>query len=318
MVITHRPQSLAHALVLAGRQGHVVTAGATEVEEVLRQGILVAEALVSLEQVRVMHGMSLAAGGGLRIGAATTLDAVARDPHVRGAYPLLAESCLDAGPPWLAVRGSIGGNLMQRPRCSYFRLRVPCFKNGGTGCPALAGGNRLLAILEGGPCHVVQRSDVASALVALDATIELASPRGIRLVPAGDFFVRPADRLDRETVCEAGEILSTIVLPADAAGGVQRWVKLRDDGLGFALASMAAVRRSDGEARLVLGGVSPRPYRVYTSIEEETTAGGLDEETIAGLAERALLDAAPMSQNAYKLDLAAGLLRDAIRALSVE
>jgi xanthine dehydrogenase YagS FAD-binding subunit len=86
----------------------------------------------------------------------------------------------------------------------------------------------------------------------------------------------------------------------------------------FALVSLAAVRRTDGEVRLVLGGVAPRPYRIYTSVEEEATSGGLDEETIAGLAERALLDAQPLPKNGYKLDLAASLLRDAIRELAAD
>jgi xanthine dehydrogenase YagS FAD-binding subunit len=110
-----------------------------------------------------------------------------------------------------------------------------------------------------------------------------------------------------------------IRLPAEAAGGVQRYVKLTqpEEG-GVTLVSLAAVRRADGDVRLVLGGVSPRPYRIYTSVEEEVTSGGLDEEAIAGLAERALLDAEPLAENGYKVELAATLLRDAIRELATE
>jgi CO/xanthine dehydrogenase FAD-binding subunit len=97
---------------------------------------------------------------------------------------------------------------------------------------------------------------------------------------------------------------------------VQRFAAARNEDTGLVQVSLAAVRRADGEVRLVLGSVSPRPYRVYNSIEEETTTGGLDEETIEGLAERALLDAQPLSQNGFKVELAAALLRDAIRALA--
>jgi xanthine dehydrogenase YagS FAD-binding subunit len=314
--LTQTPVSLGHALALVARPGYLASAGGTEVDEGIRQGILSADVLVSLDEIPEVHGLLRDALGGLRIGAATPLAVLAADARIRRDFPLLAETCAGAGPADIVEHGTLGGNLLQRPRCNYFRLRVPCFKNGGAGCPAQAGGNRMLAILEGGPCHVVQRSDVASALVALDATLELVSTRGRRSVPAAEFFVLPTERRDRETVCEQDELLVAIGLPSGAAGGVQRWSKLRDDALGFSVVSLAAVRRRDGEARLVLGGVSPRPYRVYTSIEEETTAGGLDEETIEGLAERALLDAVPMSQNGYKVELAAGLLRDAIRELA--
>jgi len=157
----------------------------------------------------------------------------------------------------------------------------------------------------------------AGALVALDAIVELAGPAGARDVRIADFFVLPRERLDRETVVAEGELVTGIRLPADSAGGLQRYTKLMQRGAwDFALVSLAAVRRTDGEVRLVLGGVSPRPYRVYGSVEEEVTSGGLDDETIAGLAERALLDAEPLSKNGYKLELAASLLRDAIRALA--
>jgi xanthine dehydrogenase YagS FAD-binding subunit len=214
---------------------------------------------------------------------------------------------------------TLGGNLCQRPRCWYFRRNIPCLKNGGTGCPARDGENQYLAILEGGPCWIVHPSDPAVALVALDAIIEIGKPLGRREVPASEFFVLPPERMARETVLEDDELVVGIRLPRDAAGGVQRYVKLMQrEAWDFALVSLAAVRRTDGDVRLVLGGVAPRPYRIYTSVEEEVTSGGLDEETIAALAERALLDAVPLSKNGYKLELAASLLRDAIRELSAD
>jgi xanthine dehydrogenase YagS FAD-binding subunit len=212
---------------------------------------------------------------------------------------------------------TLGGNLCQRPRCWYFRRAIPCLKNGGDDCPARDGENQYLAILEGGPCHIVHPSDPAVALVALGAMIEVRGPAGRREVAAEDFFVLPRERMDRETILADGELVVAIHLDAAAAGGVQRYVKLMQrEAWDFALVSLAAVRREDGEVRLVLGGVSPRPYRVYTSVEEEVTSGGLDEDTIAGLAERALLDAKPLAKNGYKVELAASLLRDAIRQLA--
>jgi xanthine dehydrogenase YagS FAD-binding subunit len=253
----------------------------------------------------------------LRIGASATLADVAAHEDVRARFPLLAAACEGIATPDIRATSTLAGNLLQRPQCGYFRRAVPCYKNGGTSCPALTGENRHLAILDGGPCYIVHPSDAAVALVALDAVIDLDGPEGARTVAASDFFVLPRERLDREDVLREGELIMNVRLPASAAGGLQRYAKTIDsEASTFALVSLAAVRRTDGDVRLVLGGVAPKPYRVYTSVEEETMTGGLDEDTIEGLAERALLDAEPLSENGYKIELAASLLRDAIREIA--
>jgi xanthine dehydrogenase YagS FAD-binding subunit len=276
-------------------------------------------AVVDVRDLAESLGVSQTEGGGLRIGAAVRLADIAEHPLIRERYLALAVACEQVGTPAIRSMATLGGNLCQRPRCWYFRRNVPCLKNEGTGCPARDGENQYLAILEGGPCYIVHPSDPAVALVALDAMIEIAGPYGRRDVLAGEFFVLPRERMERETVLADGELVIGVRLPADAAGGVQRYVKLMQrEAWDFALVSLASVRRVDGDVRLVLGGVAPRPYRVYTSVEEEVTSGGLDEETIAGLAERALLDAEPLAKNGYKLELAASLLRDAIRELAAD
>jgi xanthine dehydrogenase YagS FAD-binding subunit len=316
MPMTITPTMLEEALALLAHPHHLPMGGGVDLTESLAEGVEHADEIVALGAIADLQRIETAAAGGLRIGGGVHLSALTGDASVLERYPLLADACRSSGPPEVLARATLAGNLSQRPRCPYFRQRVPCFKHGGDSCPAREGENRLLAILEGGPCFIVQRSDVASALVALEATIELASAAGRRTVAAGEFFVLPRHRLDRETMRGDDEMIVAVHLPAASAGGVQHFAKLADGGWGFALASVAAVRRTDGEVRLVLGGVAPRPYRVYNSIEEETTTGRLDEETIEGLAERALLDAEPLSGNEYKVELAAGLLRDAIRALS--
>jgi xanthine dehydrogenase YagS FAD-binding subunit len=275
--------------------------------------------VVDVRDVAESLGVRETDDGALRIGAAVRLADIAEHPIVRERYAALAVACEQVGTPAIRSMATLGGNLCQRPRCWYFRRNVACHKNGGSTCPARDGENQYLAILEGGPCYIVHPSDPAVALVALDATFEIAGPLGRRDVPAGEFFVLPRERMERETVLADGELVIGARLPADAAGGVQRYVKLMQrEAWDFALVSLAAVRRTDGEVRLVLGGVAPRPYRIYTSVEEEATSGGLDEETIAGLAERALLDAEPLARNGYKLELAASLLRDAIRELAAD
>ena len=313
----HRAASVDDALARLATPGHVAIGGGTDLLVTIEEGLTAPSAVIDVRTLDEIVGIATTADGGLRIGGAVRLSDVAAHETVRARYPALAGACEQVGTPAIREMATIAGNLCQRPRCWYFRRAIPCLKNGGTTCPARDGENQYLAILEGGPCYIVHPSDPAVALVALGATIEMRGPAGRREVAAEDFFVLPRDRMDRETILADGELVVAIHLSAAAGGGVQRYLKLMQRAAwDFALVSLAAVRRVDGEVRLVLGGVSPRPYRVYTSVEEEVTTGGLDEDTIAGLAERALLDAEPLAKNDYKLDLAASLLRDAIRELA--
>ena len=314
-----RPATLPGALAELAVPGHSAIAGGTDLVAAVDEGLLRPEAVVDVRALPELLGVSLVPDGSLRIGGAERLADIAHHATIRERYPLLATACAVVGTPAIRDMATLGGNLMQRPRCWYFRRGIACHKNGGTMCPARDGENQYLAILDGGPCWMVHPSDPAVALVALEATIDIGGSAGFRSVPAGSFFVLPRDRMDQETVLDAGEVIMAVRLPADSAGGVQRYVKLMQrDAWDFALVSLAVARRVDGEVRLVLGGVLPRPYRVYTSVEEEATSGGLDEDTITALAERALLDAEPLSKNGYKLDLAASLLRDAIRDIARE
>jgi xanthine dehydrogenase YagS FAD-binding subunit len=313
----HRATSVDDALGRLATPGHVVIGGGTDLLVTIEEGLVSPISVVDVRTLAESLGVTPAAGGGLRIGAAVRLADLATHELVRTSFPALASACEQVGTPAIREMATLGGNLCQRPRCWYFRRAIPCLKNGGSRCPAREGESQYLAILEGGPCYIVHPSDPAVALVALEATIEVAGPDGRREVAASDFFVLPRERMDRETALADGELIVGIRLPGAAAGGEQRYTKLMQrEAWDFALVSLAAVRRTDGEVRLVLGGVSPRPYRVYTSVEEEVTSGGLDEDTIAGLAERALLDAVPLAKNGYKLELAASLLRDAIRDLA--
>jgi xanthine dehydrogenase YagS FAD-binding subunit len=163
----------------------------------------------------------------------------------------------------------------------------------------------------------VHPSDPAVALTVLDAKLELTTRNATRTVPIANFYALPRDRMDHETVLFPGEIVSAIQLDGAAAGGRQLYRKLMQRGAwDFALASIAAVRRADGAVRVALGGVAPRPWRAPESVEEDIASGGLDEDSIAALADRALYDAEPLSRNAYKVALASSLLRDAMRELA--
>lgn len=312
-------RSLAETLDDLARPGHVPVGGGTDLLVTIDEGLASPEVLLDIRTLPEANGISELQDGGLRIGAATRLADIASHTLIRDRYLALAQACEQVGTPAIRAMATLGGNLMQRPRCWYFRRGISCHKNGGSSCPAHDGENQYLAILEGDPCWMVHPSDPAVALVALDAIVDVQGRSGARSIPIAAFFVTPRERMDGETVLLEDELIVAIRLGADAAGGVQQYTKLMQRGAwDFALVSLAAARRMDGEVRLVLGGVAPRPYRVYTSVEEEAMSGGLDEDAIAGLAERALLDAEPLSKNGYKVTLAESLLRDAIRSLAAE
>ena len=316
----HAATSLDDAARRLAAPGAVPLGGGTDLLVAVKEGIVAPEALVDLRRAGAESAeIRELADGALRIGAAARVGDVAASPLVRERFPALADAAAAVATYALRAMGTIGGNLCQRPRCWYFRRGIPCLKNGrGDDCPARDGENQYHAILAGGPCWIVHPSDTAVALTALDATVEIAGAGGRRRVAIADFYVLPSERLDQETVLGAGEFVSAVEIPAAAAGGVQHYYKVMQRGAwDFALVSLAAVRRAagDGEVRLVLGGVAPRPYRLYGSIEEDVAVGNLDEADVETLAARALYDAEPLTRNGYKVEVAASLLRRAMREL---
>ena len=291
--------------------------GGTDLLVTIDEGIYTPEAVVDLRGIPASDGVELREDGSLRIGASARVEQLANDPVVLERYGVLAQACSVVGTPALREMGTIGGNLCQRPRCWYFRRGISCYKNGGSSCPAREGENQYHAIIDGGPCYIVHPSDPAVALTALDAEVEIRSVKGERIVAIEDFYVLPRERLDHETILRPGEVVTAVLLPAAAAAGVQRYHKLMQrEAWDFALVSIAGCRRPDGDVRIVLGGVAPRPWRVNSSIEEDVASGGLDEDTIATLAERALYDAKPLSKNGFKVELAQTLIRDVIREIA--
>ena len=287
--------------------------GGTDLLVAIEERIATPSALVDLRTIPGSSDIVMHRDGALTIGAAARIADIAKDQRIAAQLPALARACDVVATPALRHMGTIGGNLCQRPRCWYFRRGIPCLKHGGSSCPAKDGENQYLAILDAGPCYAVHPSDPAVALTALEATVVVSSEHGSRTVPMNELYLLPSQRADRETTLEPHEFISAITIPAESSGGTQRYHKLMQrDAWDFALVSGAGCKRMDGSVRIVLGGVAPRPWRVNSSVEEDVASGGLDDDAIAILAERTLLDASPLSKNAYKVELAAALLRQVI------
>ena len=315
--VYQRAASVEEALLHLAEPGTLPMGGGTDLLVTIDEGIYSPAAVVDLRLMPASDGVEVREDGSLRIGASARIEDLANHPLVRERYSVLSQACSVVGTPALRDMGTLGGNLCQRPRCWYFRRGVSCHKNGGNSCPAREGENQYLAILDGGPCFIIHPSDPAVALTALDAEVEIRSSKGERVVAIEDFYLLPQQRLDHETILQPGEIVTAVLVPAAAAGGTQRYHKLMQrEAWDFALVSIAGCRRPNGDVRIVLGGVAPRPWRVNSSVEEDVSSGGLDDDAIGTLAERALYDAKPLSKNGYKVDLAQSLIRDAIRSLA--
>ncbi|HJQ20751.1 MAG TPA: xanthine dehydrogenase family protein subunit M [Gemmatimonadaceae bacterium] len=309
--------SFAEAARLTADTSRVPLGGGTDLLVCIEEGLIAPSTVVDLRAIEGASDIRLTADGGLRIGAGARIEDISEHEHVVARCAALSQACGLVGSTALRNMGTLGGNLCQRPRCWYYRRGIPCLKNGGVACPARDGENQYHAILDGGPCYIVHPSDPAVALTALDAQIEIVGPDATRRVGIDEFYVLPRHRIELETILQPGDIVAAVTIPGEATHGVQFYRKLMQRGAwDFALASVAGVRRRDGAVRIVLGGVAPRPWRAPESVEEDVASGGLDEDSIAALAERALYDAEPLAKNAYKVALAASLLRDAMRELT--
>jgi xanthine dehydrogenase YagS FAD-binding subunit len=250
-------------------------------------------------------------GGGLKIGATVRNSDLAQDPIVRRDYAVLSQALLAGASAQLRNMATTGGNLLQRTRCMYFRdTAMPCNKREpGTGCSAIGGANRTLAILgTSEQCIATNPSDMNVAMAALEATIHVQGINGERSIPIADFHVLPGNTPQRETVLEPGDLITHVTLAPPAAGSRSFYLKLRDRAsYEFALASAAVVVTvADGKvtrARMALGGVGTKPWR---SSEAESLLMGqpVGDAAFRRAADAALRDAKPQSQNGFKVELA--------------
>jgi xanthine dehydrogenase YagS FAD-binding subunit len=257
---------------------------------------------------------------GLRIGATVRNSDLAYHPRVQRDYSVLSQAILQGASAQIRNMATVGGNLLQRTRCVYFRdTAMPCNKREpGTGCPAITGHNRTLAILGTSEhCIATNPSDMCIALAALEATVQIQGTKGTRTIAFGDFHLLPGSTPHRETVLEPGDLITHITLPPPTSGSKHLYLKLRDRAsYEFALASAAVVLTiSSGKisrARIALGGVGTKPWR---SLEAEAALTGkpANDTTFRQAAEAALRSAKPQSENGFKIELAKRCLTHALR-----
>ncbi len=279
--------------------------------------------VVNLKTIAGLNKIEDDGKGGLKIGALTTLSELEENADVRARFPGLSEAAESIATPQIRNLGTVGGNLCQRPRCWYFRLEnFKCLKKGGTQCFADVGGeDKYNAILGGGPSYFVHPSDLAPMLIALNSEVTLVGPAGPRTLPLEEFFVLPKVTVRQENVLKDGEIVTEVHVPPPSPGSRSTYLKFKErDSLDFAMSAVAAAvtlrpDKTVGDARLVLGGVAPIPWRV-SDAEKNLIGKKLDDQTLSQTAEIALQDASPMSQNAYKIDLTQTLIRRALGRLA--
>ena len=308
-----RAGDAAEALRL-GAGGAAYLGGGTNLVDLMRETIAQPETLVDV--TGLSDAIEGTAAGGLMIGAAARNTALAEHRAVRTRYPMLARAILAGASAQIRNMATVGGNLLQRTRCTYFydtdgsrcNKRAP-----GSGCDAIDGFNRIHVILGASPaCVATHPSDMCVALAALDATVHLQNAGGARTLPFTELHRLPGDHPEIDTLLEPGELITAIELPALPIAAHSIYRKVRDrSSYAFALVSIAAALELEGDrvkdVRIALGGVAHKPWRALKA-EGALRGGPATEAAFRAAAEAELADATPLRDNAFKITLAANTL----------
>jgi xanthine dehydrogenase YagS FAD-binding subunit len=298
---------------LSTERGRVLPiAGGMDLLGSMKDFIVTPERLVNVKSLD--HSVTADAGG-LRIGAAVKLADLAAHAVVRRQYPALAAAADGVGTPQIRNMATVGGNILQRPRCWYFRNEeFHCLKKGGSRCFAVEGENQYHAIFGDGPCHIVHPSSLAVPAFAYGARFRIVGPKGAREIDAGEFFQLPSANLLGETVLQPDEILTHVLLPPPgqrSASYEVRFKQSHDWPLALASVNLTMTGDTVRAARIVLGAVAPVPWRAPAA--ERVLAGKPVSERIAAeAATAAVAGAKPLSGNAYKIEIAKTAVRRAI------
>ena len=310
---------VADSMTATAKEGAVAKAGGIDLLDLLKENLLAPTMVVSLNKIPGLDAIVEEPSGGLRIGAAATLTKIAEHPLLRQRYPALVDAVAESASLQIRNVATLGGNLLQRPRCWYFRAaEYHCLRKGGGHCFAISGESQYHAIFDNRLCAIVHPSTAATALVALGAKVELTNAEGaIREALLENFFVAPDRDVQRENGLRRHEILTAVRLPPLAAGTRMAHLKLGEkQSFDWPLADVAVVLDVSPDevcrkASVILGAAAPVPYRATKA--ERALAGCRIDERAAGEAGRAAIEGAtPFPKNAYKLPLFETLVRRAI------
>jgi xanthine dehydrogenase YagS FAD-binding subunit len=289
-------------------------AGGQDLISLMKDYILQPDQVVNVKSLPT--AIAVPADGFVVLGAAARLADVAANEPLRKAFPALADAAAQVGTPQIRNVGTVGGNLCQRPRCWYFRNEeFRCLKKGGAQCFAVEGENQFHAIFGDAPCHIVHPSSLAVPLIAYDATMVIAGPKGERKVAADEFYLTPDRRMYGETVLEPNELLRQVTVPiaknVKSAIYEVRYKQSHDWPIAFAAVALTMNGERVGKARVVMGAVAPVPWK-SSAAEKALEGKPITEETAIAAADAAVAAAQPMTQNGYKVQVAHTAVKRAI------
>ena len=300
------------------KKSAAVVGGGSEYLQLMKDRVVTPDYVINLKTISGLNYIREERGG-FRIGALATLAELEEHDAVKEKLLILSEAAGEAASPQIRNAGTVAGNLCQRPFCWYFRSsNFNCLRKGGEVCYTVTGDSRFHAILGGGPSYIVHPSDTAPALVALNAQVKIAGPTGEKTIPLEKFFVLPSVDFKRENILKPDEIVTEIYVPYPKYGSKGFYHKVRERlAWDHAIVSVATVIESSNgvvrEARVVLGGVAPIPWRA-SKAEEFLRTKKIDEETAQQASEIALEGAKPLKDNVYKVGMSKSLIQRALLA----
>jgi len=296
-----------------------IIAGGTDLLGEIKNGIISPKAVINIKTIRDLDFIKYSNGQDLRIGALTRIADIEDNTIIKEKFTALWDAARVIASPQLRNMGTIGGNLCQRPRCWYYRGDFNCLRKGGMRCFAFNGENKRHCIFGGHGCFIVHPSDSAPALIALKAQLKIASKEGERNLPLEDFFVGPETDMQRENILKPNEIVTEVIIPGPLLGTRSLYHKRMERKVwDFTLVSVAASLSFQGkscrEARMVLGGVAPIPWRLI-QVEDYLKRKAINENVAKTAGELATKGAKPLKQNGYKVDLVKIMVKEALLSL---
>jgi xanthine dehydrogenase YagS FAD-binding subunit len=297
-------------------------AGGTDLIGMIKHHLVIPQKLVNLKSLQALNNINFLPGKGLQVGALVKVAELAENEIINKQFSVLAQAAKEVASPQLRNMGTVGGNICQRPRCWYFRGDFHCLRKGGDICYAFDGQNKYHCVIGGGPCYIVHPSDLAVALLALDAKVKISSGKKSREIALENFFVLPEDNVLRENILKPGEIVSEIFIPLPPTGSHSSYIKIKERGAwDFAVVSLAAVIEKSGNkirsARIAYGGVAPIPW-MDKELNKKLKGLIVSEESLKNLAKKVFREAEPLEKNAYKILLGQNLLKRILLTIAPE